>query len=98
MSALSDKVVNAYFDIGSFTNSQEFSSLKSILLKFLMQEKGIVYPVKEARILSFRPLRISDDGGANFIEMSNLEEEVIRQFESQGIEYDDGEFKIVLVD
>lgn len=98
MSAQSDRVVNAYFDIGTFQNNEGFNSLKSILIKFLTQEKGIVYPVKEARILSFRPLRITDDEGASFVEISGLEEEIVSQFESQNIDYEDGDFKIVLVD
>ena len=78
MSAQSDRVVNAYFDIGAFQNNEGFNSLKSILLKFLVKEKGLVYPVKEARILSFRPLRITDDEGENYIEMSHLEDEIIK--------------------
>lgn len=98
MSAQSDKLINAYFDIGSFQNTEGFSSLKSILLKFLAQEKGIVYPVKEARIISFHPLRITDDDGATYVEMSLLEEEIIQQFQQQQIEYEEGSFKVVFVD
>ena len=88
----------SFFDIGRLAPSSSTTGFKSLLLKFLDQDKFLMYPLKEARILSFEPLRISDDGGETYLEISHLEDEIKSKFRSQGIDYDDGEFKIVLIE
>lgn len=74
------------------------NSIKYLLLKFLSQKQYLMYPIKEARILTFSPLRITDTSGETYLELSYLEEEIKDRFRQQGIDFHDCEFKIVLIE
>lgn len=93
-----NKNIESFLDVGRIAPGSNPTTFKSTLLNFLNQNKFMAYPLKEARILSFNPLRITDDGGESYLEVSSLENEIKNQFRQQGIDYDDGEFKIVLVE
>lgn len=71
-----NKNIESFLDVGRIAPGSNPTTFKSTLLNFLNQNKFMAYPLKEARILSFNPLRITDDGGESYLEVSSLENEI----------------------